>query len=717
VSTYEVTTDDGSVYQVDTQDAAPSQPSLLDNAIEDVKGIPGAAVNLAKEIPYGVQNLAALPGNLWGAGNDATRLLLSKVLGTQFTPYDATAQDAAARYDQLDRTFRGIGGLSAAVAGGGLGSGLIAGALGGAAGIEGYNKLNQATGSDVATTPQEDLRNLERNTIQGAGLGLGFKAAALPFSGASAVADSVSDVADNTADTLTKNAMGLSRSARANATKNGVEWIDETGNRVEPENATDFVTKIDKNLGIIDSDVGINTLPNSAAAIKQIFDQKTSDLAEQIAQKKAMADAALQAQESPVQAPHEAAQPYDWWPSLNQFVQDDAAAKAGKVTPQAMTIEPDWSLAEDYIQNGKGTAGFKPQLQKALNAVKADWLRKEGTFSDLVDFKQEVNDGRIFKDNATLSEAVRAQLRRQIYYGVQKAAESYYDELVPHDSGNFADVNQKYSAYKSFEKPLANRIEGVAQNTLTGLAHQGAGAAIILGALTHGHPALGAAGIVGNLLARYRPLTSASLLSRVLSPAASGVGSGASAISDLLSSVIPAATAAGVVANNQTSGLGSLLAPIVSSRIADAEPVTSVSEPQNKQSSLSAVKAAIKADPFYSAVAQTESSFEPKAKNPNSSAKGLFQLINATAKAVGVTDPLDPAQNFEGMKQLTAQNKAIFGDNPVALYAAHVLGAPLLAKALKGGTLSAKEQEQVLEFKSKALPHFIENYKKEIGAA
>src|SRR5690606_6951862 len=47
------------------------------------------------------------------------------------------------------------------------------------------------------------------------------------------------------------------------------------------------------------------------------------------------------------------------------------------------------------------------------------------------------------------------------------------------------------------------------------------------------------------------------------------------------------------------------------------------------------------------AVMKTESSFNPQAVS-SAGAKGLMQLMDATAQGLGVTDAFDPVQNIEG---------------------------------------------------------------------
>jgi len=118
----------------------------------------------------------------------------------------------------------------------------------------------------------------------------------------------------------------------------------------------------------------------------------------------------------------------------------------------------------------------------------------------------------------------------------------------------------------------------------------------------------------------------------------------------------------------------------------------------------------IKANPYYHALALAESGLNPKAKNPKSTAKGLFQFVDATAKSLGVKNPYDVTESWEGIQRLTNEHAERFGtDDPVTLYAAHFLGGTLLSKVNRGLKLSAKEQRLVDEFRTKALPNFVKN--------
>jgi hypothetical protein len=90
---------------------------------------------------------------------------------------------------------------------------------------------------------------------------------------------------------------------------------------------------------------------------------------------------------------------------------------------------------------------------------------------------------------------------------------------------------------------------------------------------------------------------------------------------------------------------------------------------------------------YLKRTAEIESGLNAHAKNPYSSAGGLFQFIDSTAEAYGV-DRYDPVSATEGAARLAADNAAylrkVLGREPTAaeLYLAHQQGMGGAAKLL-----------------------------------
>lgn len=90
---------------------------------------------------------------------------------------------------------------------------------------------------------------------------------------------------------------------------------------------------------------------------------------------------------------------------------------------------------------------------------------------------------------------------------------------------------------------------------------------------------------------------------------------------------------------------------------------------------------------YLERLAQIESGGNPSAANPNSSAKGLFQFIDSTARQYGV-DPMDPVSSTQGAGRLAADNAATLTQalgrepTPGELYLAHQQGAGGAVKLL-----------------------------------
>ena len=81
-------------------------------------------------------------------------------------------------------------------------------------------------------------------------------------------------------------------------------------------------------------------------------------------------------------------------------------------------------------------------------------------------------------------------------------------------------------------------------------------------------------------------------------------------------------------------------------------------------------------------IAKTESNFNPQARSPKG-AIGPMQLMPDTAAGLGVVDPNDPEQNYEGGAKYYAQQLKAFGGDRAKALEAYNAGPGRVAKATK----------------------------------
>lgn len=613
------------------QIANSTQPSFLENVWSDVKETPSSIWSGIKSIPNGIDN----------------------VFSSVFSPKESIDNGTT------EETLRGVGSLASGVAG--AGAGAIAGtalapvtfgasipvgaAIGGAAGLLGFNKLNQLTGSDAPTAPEEDLAYLRKNTVQGLATTGVLKAGSKALSSiAKSAKPSPPEIAQ--VESLGINASDVKRAAKFKPVINDVPPIERA-----------IQGGIER---------GVFTGDNTPIAME--------------ARNLAAADAIAEELHGPT-----------------------GILKAADAAQKDVAI-PEFTRAQKFIADHPFDAeALTEQMNKRLSVANKIW---DGTVSGLSKVKSALGNKAYttLTDSKGLDQAITSDLRA--------AVESQVDALSPGMGAKVKDLNSKLSEHYTLE-PLIERAKNKAI-AVDYKAPPKAGLGQVLKSIAKGAVQGGVSGAIGSSVG----------LPGVTIPAAIALGTIKGGATALKNPTI-ANTVSGV-ASGFSKG-AELAAPLSSGILSGAinkpkeEPspysslFTKSKAMPTKPELIPAIEKEIDADPYLSALYQAESGRNPNAKNPTSSAKGGFQFIDSTAKNLGVKDPLDLKESLDAVKKMTDEHVKRFGNDPALKYAAHYLGATVLAKALKGETLSEKEKNQVEYLEKKALPDFMKIYEAKLA--
>ncbi len=415
--------------------------------------------------------------------------------------------------------------------------------------------------------------------------------------------------------------------------------------------------------------------------------------------------------------------------------EEKISTQIGKVISEAEKtsgkVHPDFDNALNYIASGKVPAKDVERYLEILEDTSTGIAKHgEGKLSYLQ--QQKITEGTKWNPD----DKVLNGFNRAVYEDLKSTIEKHAPEVT--------GLNKELQKYK-LVTPILRRglAESEASNPLSKLFSLGKTTGGIMGATLGGGAVAGPVGAVlggGTALATIagNTRTGRKVLSNALETAAEKLqpATKTAEIRKLLSSVLGGTNAA----VSDTKKLNDIPAPQMEATTSSAAPSktsdlfksvlmdkksakpaspTLISAKRTEGAAPEKVKlveAQIDADPVDSAIYEIESGRNPLAKNPVSTASGAFQLLKGTAKALGVSDAFDIEQNYAGYKKLRAENEARFGSDPELLYAAHYLGAPVLAKFLAGKTLTDSEQAQVTYLEDKVLPKFRKVYALKLGA-
>lgn len=394
---------------------------------------------------------------------------------------------------------------------------------------------------------------------------------------------------------------------------------------------------------------------------------------------------------------------------------DVASAVQAAAKGQKQPIDVAFTRAQDYLDNGYAAANETPRLEAELEKL-AESIRTRG--KGKLDFihRQKIAYGQKY----SLPEFAGSKgFYKALYHDLMKAVEDH----VP----GIKEMNKDVRDWNYIVTPVLKRSLGISENatldaeTLKRIRTSGGVGSLIVPSV-----AGGSAGFVLGPLAGLSTAAAVSFANsapgrEVIGRTLQNLGKGTKITTENLPVVLDALQkAASEQGINLSAEEQQSKAPIGALSQPSKQPAGFLSAPGNqagamynpsggngmKKTPVAAIEAQIDQDPIDAAIYEVESGRNPKAKNPNSSAAGGFQLIKATAKALGVKDPYDLAQNYEGYKKLRAENERALGSDPSTIYAGHFLGMPLAKKWLSGAKLTAEEAGLVRELETKALPRF-----------
>lgn len=369
-------------------------------------------------------------------------------------------------------------------------------------------------------------------------------------------------------------------------------------------------------------------------------------------------------------------------------ISDDVTAtlaQADKVRGAAK-VYPKWKKVDEYIESLKpgDQAAARAQAQAEIEATEE---ALDGSLSSLQAVKKKFNIiNKKYYDNAAkgphsenLDIAMADDLRSTIENG--------FDRIIKNDSkatalsrrlgvgkealsGRVKNLNRKIKERFTLGKMQLENINAESAN------YASKGPDKVLKALSTASSAGGGAGAL-SLLAGIDPVSSLA------------IGTGAYLARTPKGQMLRAAGRRTIgkgmekiPANSMTSVVGTaknLASEIAPEQVFREQPPevspTPVSTPQQLSQLIE------QQDPLVRSVIAAESSGNPTAVS-KTGAKGLMQLMPATAKAWGVEDPFDPIQNIEGGKKNLEAELKRFGDIRLAL-AAYNLGGTKLAAIIK----------------------------------
>ncbi len=337
----------------DQAHASAESPGFWQSTYEGAKNMPADTLQGIKSIPSGVSN----------------------IYNSIFSPIKSIEDGTT------ERALRGTGKLASGVAGAGAGATLgafggpaapitvpVGAALGAAASLLGFDWLNQATGSDAPTTPEQDLQSLGYNTGSGLAGSAALKTAKASMGAIKKAAPKITE----TANALGRRSLGTRQSDYGKASD--VRTIET------PEGSVETPVKAALDDLVVNEKLGASRDP---ATMIKIADATTKEINRQITE------------------------------AIKHF--DETSSIPAK---------PDFSGARAYLDSGSVPADLVESYATRLDDLEQGINSRGGGDLSYLQ-KQKVALGKSYDP----ADAVKSGFDRAIYDDLKTSIESYYPEI------------------------------------------------------------------------------------------------------------------------------------------------------------------------------------------------------------------------------------------------------------------------------------------------
>lgn len=407
----------------------------------------------------------------------------------------------------------------------------------------------------------------------------------------------------------------------------------------------------------------------------------------------------------------------------------DTIAMPFSSTPITTELKPNFDNTLEYIKKNFDGDDYEKAMRVFNKETRAlDKTVIQGKGGTLEAWQQaKVNLGKRNKygtDTAELSNEIRKKLTSDIRQHIEDSS----DLLLGQGAGKVVkelnkESGQRQSLAKIFKRNKDSGSAGNPLNSVMGAVNQFR-VPIVLGGLSGGAEGIRSGDPGSALTAAALGFASSTptgkyTLGKLFQGAAKPLAAASSAINAIPKGAIAGMYSGADVLPDKPQSTFSLptKGPTVMPK---ADDIDLNNIPKKKADRIAFIESQIDSDPVDAAIYEIESGRNPNAKNPTSSASGAFQLINRTAKKLGVEDPFDIAQNYKGYLKLKEEHQGVLRklgideNDAEALYSLHYLGAPTFKKLINGSPLTEQQAAQVRYLESKVLPKFNRVYKSKL---